>query len=148
LTASLTGPTLRDLNAMNLLTSPADDAGYPVPGDTETAQALGYLHANCGHCHNKNGAAWPDTQMLLRWSVGDPDVVTSGVYLSIVDKTLQYWRGGAITLRVAHAQPDASAIVARMDMRGSDNQMPPLATEIVDSAGVDLVRRWIASLPP
>jgi mono/diheme cytochrome c family protein len=133
---------------MGLLTTPADDAGYPVPGDVDTAQTLGYLHANCGHCHNKSGAAWPDTQMVLRLNVVDRDVVTSGVYQSIVDKTLQYWRGGAITLRVAPAQPDASALVARMEMRGSDNQMPPLATEIVDPSGVDLVRRWVASLPP
>jgi hypothetical protein len=28
------------------------------------------------------------------------------------------------------------------------DQMPPLATELVDPTGVDLVRQWIAGLPP
>jgi hypothetical protein len=35
--------------------------------------------------------------------------------------------------------------VARMNLRGA-NQMPPLASLIVDSAGVTLVQNWIASL--
>lgn len=33
------------------------------------ANAIGYLHANCGHCHNPNGSARPDTDMNLRLSV-------------------------------------------------------------------------------
>jgi mono/diheme cytochrome c family protein len=148
LTSPLTGPTLRTLNAMDLLTTPAADDGYPAPGDAQAAQALGYMHANCGHCHNKNGAAWPDTRMVLRLRVADRDLLTSEVYQSIVDTKLEYWRGGAIKLRVAPAQPDASAIAARMETRGSDNQMPPLATEIVDTAGIELVRAWITSLGP
>jgi hypothetical protein len=148
MSAASVGPTLHDLNALDLLTNPADEAGYPAPGDEDTARALGYMHANCGHCHNKNGTAWPDTQMVLRLRVADRDVSTSDVYLSIVDKTLEYWRGGAIKLRVARAQPDASAIIARMEARGSDSQMPPLATEVADSIGVELVRRWISALPP
>ncbi len=61
---------------------------------------------------------------------------------------MQYWRGGAITQRVAPGDPDASAVVARMSARGSKDQMPPLATEATDSTGIGKVRRWIASLPP
>jgi len=148
MSGATTGPNLRQLGAMDLLTVAGDDAGYPVPGDPQTAQALGYLHANCGHCHNENGTAWPDTQMVLRLVVADHDVATSGIYQSIVAQKLEYWRGGAITVRVAPGSPDDSAIVARMAMRGSDNQMPPLATEIVDPTGLELVRAWIASLPP
>jgi hypothetical protein len=41
--------------------------------DPATTAALGYLHANCGHCHNQNGTSWPDTQMMLR------SVVISGL---------------------------------------------------------------------
>ena len=83
----------------------------------------------------------------MRLSVTERDAATSEVYRSIVGGMLQYWRGGAITLRVAPGQPDSSALIARMDMRGSDNQMPPLATELVDPTGIDAVRAWIASLP-
>lgn len=138
--------TLRTLNALNLLTRPADEAGYPAPGEADTAQTLGYLHANCGHCHNKNGSAWPDTQMVLRLGVGERDLLTSEIYVSTVNKRLQYWRGGPIELRVATGRPDASALVARMATRGSEDQMPPLATEVIDPAGVERVRRWISSL--
>ena len=148
LSGTTAGPTVGDLNALRLLTQAADDGGYPVPGDTDTAQALGYMHANCGHCHNENGTAWHDTQMVMRLTVADRDAATSGVFRSLVGATLQYWRGGAITMRVAADQPDASAIVARMQIRGTDDQMPPLATELVDPAGIELVRRWISELPP
>jgi cytochrome c553 len=143
------GPTLADLAKRGLLTAPpaAGDPPFAVPGDAVTAAALGYLHANCGHCHNENGTSWPDTQMVMRLGTGEHDAATSGVYTSLVGRTLQYWRGGAITVRVAPGDPDASAIVARMSVRGSDDQMPPLATERVDDDGVAAVRAWIALLP-
>ena len=142
-------PALRDLATMGWLSDPpADLGGFPVPGDATTAAALGYLHANCGHCHNENGTAWSDTQMVLRLTVADRDAATSGVFASIVGKTVDYWRGGAITERVHPGQPDASAIVVRMSARGTKDQMPPLATEIVDDTGLAAVRAWIAALPP
>ena len=31
--------------------------------------ALGYLHANCGHCHNPAGGAWSNSSMVLRLDV-------------------------------------------------------------------------------
>jgi hypothetical protein len=122
--------------------------GYPLGADPATTAALGYLHANCGHCHNQNGTSWPDTQMVLRSVVADAGIDASAVYRSIVSVPLQYWRGGAITVRVAPGQPDASAIVARMSARGNDDQMPPLATELVDSTGLDTIRQWISGLSP
>ncbi len=145
------GPTLTEIIRRNLLTAPPDAGGTPpfsVPGDPVTAAALGYLHANCGHCHNRNGTAWPDTQMVLRVTTEDADVESSDVYLSLVGQTLQYWRGGAITKRVSPGDPDASAIVARMSARGNEDQMPPLATEETDPTGIVRVRAWIAALPP
>jgi hypothetical protein len=142
-------PAMPELIAMGALSDPpATPGGYPVPGDVTTAAALGYLHANCGHCHNKNGAAWPDTQMLLRLTVADRDAATSKVAQSIVGKDITYWRGGAITLRVAPGAPEMSGVFARMDTRGSKDQMPPIATELVDDAGVALVRQWISGLTP
>jgi mono/diheme cytochrome c family protein len=143
------GLTLAELVARGLLSTPpaAAEPPYAAPGDTTTAAALGYLHANCGHCHNVNGTAWPDTQMVLRLEIGEHDAATSAVYKSLVDRGLQYWRGGAITLRVAAGDPEASAVVARMSTRGTDDQMPPLGTEALDDDGLAAVRAWIAALP-
>ena len=143
------GPTLVELAARDLLTvpPPAEQPPYAIPGDATAVAALGYLHANCGHCHNENGTSWPDTQMVLRLGTGEHDVATSGLYRSIVGHALQYWRGGAITERVVAGYPEISAIVARMSVRGNDDQMPPLATELVDPEGLAAVRAWIGALP-
>lgn len=142
------GPTLKELAAARLLSHPpAGAADYPVPGDARTVAALGYLHANCGHCHNMNGTSWPDTQVVMRLRVSERDPATSELYTSMVGKKLQYWRGGAITLRVSPGDPAASAVTTRMFIRGSKDQMPPLATEVVDDLGFTLVRDWIAALP-
>jgi hypothetical protein len=35
-----------------------------------------------------------------------------------------------------------------MSARGNDDQMPPLATELADSAGLATVGAWITSLAP
>jgi hypothetical protein len=142
---------LERLGADGLLSSPPPpDASYSVPGDADAAAAFGYLHANCGSCHNPRGTSWPDTQMLLRLGLDGAAVQTTPLIESVVGQRLQYYRGedAAITLRVVPGHPEASGIIARMNVRGPMEQMPPLATEKVDEAGVDLVERWIASLPP
>jgi hypothetical protein len=147
LDAAGVGPTLADLALHGLLTAPpAGAVRFAAPGDPTTAAALGYLHANCGHCHNPNGTSWPDTQMVLRLDTAEHDVESSAVYQSLVGKPLQYWRGGAITERVVPGHPEASAIVGRMSVRGTDDQMPPLATEVIDGTGLEAVRAWIAGL--
>jgi hypothetical protein len=148
LSRTVNPPALPELAARGLLShAPASVGGYPLPGDAVTSTALGYLHANCGHCHNKNGTAWPDTQMVLRMKVSDTDAATSGVTTSIVGQPVQYWRGGAITLRVAPGAPDMSALIARMKSRTPRQQMPPLATELVDPTGIEAVSAWISTLP-
>jgi hypothetical protein len=141
-------PTLSSLFQQGRLATALEvpPTGYPVPGDPVTKAALGYLHANCGHCHNQNGTSWPDTQMVLRLQIADREAETSGVFRSLVEKPLQYWRGGATTFRVIPGDPEASAIVDRMQLRGSKDQMPSLATEMVDPVGLAIVRHWIAGL--
>lgn len=147
-----TGPTLADVAARGLLShAPAGASGalqYVIAGEPGATAAVGYLHANCGHCHNHNGTAWPDTQMVLRVSSHETEgpVESTALYRSLAGQKVQYWRGGAITQRLAPGAPDASAVVARMSVRGSEDQMPPLATENVDSEGVASVIAWIRSL--
>ncbi len=148
LTAPAAGPDLRALDAVGLLSQSPAAGGYPLGADPATAKALGYLHANCGHCHNPNGTSWPDTRMVLRSVVADTGLDTSSVVRSLAGVQLEYWRGGAIKLRVTPGLPDQSAVVARMSTRGDMNQMPPLATEVVDATGLETIRQWVAGLPP
>ena len=46
---------------------------------------------------------------------------------------------------VAPGEPDRSMIVVRMATRGL-GQMPPIGTEEVDTAGLDVVREWIEGM--
>ena len=148
--SSRVGPTLSDLIRQELLTNPPTSGRQgPVSAPrTGATAALGYLHANCGHCHNRNGVAWPDTQMVLRLGMAEPDLVQSEVYRSLVGRDLQFWGNGVITKRVVAGNPSASAVVARMSVRGNADQMPPLATEEPDREGLAQIESWISSLAP
>jgi hypothetical protein len=144
------GLSLASLAQAGLLSAPPP-AGtrYVPPGDELGSAALGYLHANCGHCHNSRGTAWPDTQMVLRLS---SDELTGAVeqtvlYTSIVGQDVQYFRDEDFPVRVVPGHPEQSAVLGRMNVRGPRAQMPPLGTEALDPIGLDLVTRWIASLP-
>ena len=144
--------TLGELTRTQRLSDPpASDADYAPPGDATTAAAFGYLHANCGHCHNESGTAWPDTQLVLRLDLGETEgpAEATGMYRTLVGKKLQYYRDPELDYRVVPGEPDASALVVRMARRGGDQQqMPPLGTEVPDAHGLELVRNWIAHLPP
>ncbi len=119
---------------------------FSAPGDPVAAAALGYLHANCAHCHNPNGTARPDTDMDLRLSIADRRVEDTGAHRTAVGQSLRASHDARSGLRIAPGAPERSGVVARMSQRGTGAQMPPLASEAVDRAGVDLVRAWIESL--
>jgi hypothetical protein len=57
LSGSTAAPTLPEVAP--LLSAPPA-AVYPIPGDAIQSAALGFLHANCGHCHYE-GNTWPWT---------------------------------------------------------------------------------------
>jgi hypothetical protein len=142
------GLSLEELAAQDRLSAlPAEGARYVPPGDETTSAALGYLHANCGHCHNPFAAAWRETRMLLRLEVDDTDVEGTGVFQSIVGQPLDHFRSQDVSARVEPGRPESSAILARMEARMSVRQMPPLATEEVDDAGIQRITRWVAELP-
>jgi mono/diheme cytochrome c family protein len=101
---------------------------FAPPGDAVTANALGYLHANCAHCHNPNGSARPDTDMNLRLSVRDTEPSATAAYRTVVGKR-------------------AELLIDRMRSREPRTQMPPLGTEHVDARGVAAVQAWLARSP-
>lgn len=159
------GPTLSSLAADGLLTDPPPDGvTYPVPGDAVESAALGYLHANCGHCHQPDPApthqCYDLTELDLRVKVEETTVAQTGAFLTAVDQPLQYWTTEALgnhdgyTLRIDSGSPTTSAIYYRMSVRNAlgtppydlDQQMPPIFTDVVDTAGTAAVQAWIESL--
>lgn len=125
--------------------------GWPLsdpPSGTFAAPnaAMGYLHANCGHCHNPNGSAWSSSNMVLRLSATDSDPAATQLYQSTVGVPLQQWLNHGYTDRIVAGDADTSAIPYRMSQRAANMQMPPIATEEADVDGIALVRQWIDSL--
>jgi hypothetical protein len=108
--------------------------------------AQGYLHANCGHCHNPNGSAWVNSSMVLRLSVAETAAATTKIVQTTVGVDLQQWLNHGYTKRIVAGDPTNSALWFRMTQRAMNIQMPPIATEHADPAGVELLRTWIQSL--
>jgi Planctomycete cytochrome C len=110
----------------------------------ETA-ALGYLHGNCGHCHNHDGNP-AAVRLRLAQSAADPAGARERVL-----KTLAWapsrWRvagaGAADSFVVVPGQPDHSTLVQRMRSHHAEQRMPPLGTEVPDADGLALIERWI-----
>jgi hypothetical protein len=121
---------------------PPERLTHALPGLEVTPPALGYLHGNCGHCHNELGEAWRMAEMTLRLSVSAGAERLLGETLSVPASRVILGR----SKRVVAGDPDASAVLARMQIRGAEEQMPPVASEHIDPRGVELVRAWITSL--
>jgi hypothetical protein len=109
-------------------------------------QVLGYLHGNCGHCHNRDGtpAAVP---LVLAQSAAVPEESRRHVLRAIVSARSRYrpaWtRGDALIIAPGH--PEESVLVHRMQSRDPLVQMPPLGTIAPDNDALAMIRRWIAS---
>jgi hypothetical protein len=129
-----------DVSALPLSSPPPAGTVYAAPNP-----ALGYLHANCGHCHNPEGGAWVDSHMILRLDVEERDAAMTQTVLTTVGQPLEQWINHGYDYRVVPGDPAQSALFYRMSQRTMNVQMPPLATEHVDDTGLALVQTWIQS---
>jgi len=111
---------------------------------TERA-ALGYMHGNCGHCHNEHGSL-QNVGLFLRHVLGAPrqPALTSTVSHPI--KKPAPGQSLDVVRRIEPHHPDQSGLMQRVSSRYSALQMPPLGTELVDDEAVALLYRWIAEM--
>ena len=100
-------------------------------------RARAYLDANCAGCHRPKGPGRGGLDLRFEvpfgWQ-GVCDVAPSTGDLGIAGARI-----------VAPGDPERSVLYQRMKTRGAE-QMPPLGTHVVDTAGTELVRSWITSL--
>lgn len=107
--------------------------------------ALGYLHGNCGHCHDA-GSKLRNIGLFLRF---DAEAAVQPTMATAVGQAVRKPAPGQspeALLRVAPGHPERSALAERIGSRRPALQMPPLGTELVDREAVELIRRWIAAL--
>ena len=107
--------------------------------------ALGYLHGNCGHCHNDEGPL-----AELGCSCATRRGAAAQALRTIVGVPVkQLGARCSRRTRAAHrAGPPATQRARRSAWARADPllQMPPLGTELVDEEALALLRRWIAEL--
>lgn len=124
----LPGPMLSD--------PPRIEASSPV----ERA-ALGYLHANRGHCHNASGPMLLVDMLLSHTSATGSQAVLDSLLDQPGDKTVF-----GFDRRVVRGNAGASTLALRMRSRSPILQMPPLGSRVADQAGIALVEAWIQQL--
>jgi hypothetical protein len=147
-----TGLDMSALVAGGRLTNPPASP-LAIPGDATAVAALGWLHANCGNaCHNPSPSSLANsTGFWMRLSASS---------LGSVEETTTYKTGvnvpagftapdGGTFMLIAAGNPAGSCVVFRDGYRDTANegiQMPPIDTHVVDTAAVQAVSSWIASL--
>ncbi|HMJ12170.1 MAG TPA: hypothetical protein VK524_12185 [Polyangiaceae bacterium] len=147
LSHDLPGLTLQALSGQGRLTAAARAGGYPVPGGETERRALGYLHANCGNCHNPTSAVfssvcldlWLSTSALA--TVRETSIFASSYGVRVSSASAP----SGVDCRLTGKSLANSSLYTRMGVRDS-TQMPPLASERIDDAGRALVAAWIGTL--
>jgi hypothetical protein len=142
--------TLGSLMADGLLTQ-APASVPSVPGTDLDRKFFGYLHANCGHCHNPKGTANSQTGLDLWLKMADLQgpVAEFSVYREIVDADIAWLDGErpSAAKRVAPGSLMDSAVYQRFIEKAQTWSMPPLGTELVDPDGKKLMEDWIGAAP-
>jgi mono/diheme cytochrome c family protein len=139
--APTNGMTLESLAQRGLLANLRRDLLDQPPriaarSETERA-ALGWLHGNCGGCHNARG---PLERLGLE--LDQPLERTPRALDTLVERAA-HTRTAVLPLRVVPGDPDASDLLAHVASTDPLTRMPPLGTRAPDRAAVDLLARWI-----
>jgi hypothetical protein len=156
--AGATGLTLAQLTQEHLLSPPVASTSLSI-GDDGTGLAaapMAWLHINCGvSCHNDNSnSTGYGSDMRLRLDVtlldGGPstDFETRTTTIGMLANN-PMWNSEP---RIDPGNSGQSLLVKLITNRGTDNpaanQMPPIATYIVDTPDSDNVIAWINKMAP
>ncbi len=156
------GVTLATLAAeKRLVPAPASTTlAIPDDGTTKAAKALGWLHANCGSCHQKSDTAEAffsgvffqirPSQLATVASASELDAVTTTCGIASTKTTPD---GGLAMIRLDPGSPETSSLVVLPSSRAApgvipsaNDQMPPIVSHAVDLEGVTALREWVAAL--
>ena len=131
--------TLNEINVLSPQVGPNPPA-FADPTNTSaslTARARAYLHTNCANCHRPGGPTGVNLDLRHGTALASTNacnVVPAEGDLGIADARI-----------IAPGDDARSVLLARMARRGA-NQMPPIASNVRDSAGEALIGAWIDSL--
>ena len=155
--AGATGLTLDTLASEGLLSPPPTRTHLSI-GDDGTGVAAGplaWIHINCGaSCHNGNSNSTAyGASMRLRLDPAELDGRSSAGFDARTTtigqiSTTPTWAGQT---RIVAGDPAHSLLARLITNRGTDNpvdnQMPPIASSVVDPTDTQSVLAWIAAMP-
>lgn len=138
---------IADWTARGILTgAPAADQAPTVPavfGDAALDErARAWLDINCAHCHKADGGA-SNSGLYLGWRETDPR--GWGVHKR---PTAAGRASGENFYVIEPGAPDKSILVHRIESTEPGVLMPELGRTVVDERGLQLIRDWIAAMPP
>lgn len=140
----ITDNQLRSFNNINLFTTDIGDAAdyeaFAALADSTIdlpTRARTYLDVNCAQCHQLGGPTPVDLD--LRFDTVDGSLNAIGRLPAVGDL------GIANAEIIAAGEKERSVLWQRMQALNTD-RMPPLASHLVDSEGIDLVGQWIDGL--
>ena len=105
-------------------------------GQSLTHRVRSYLDANCSQCHQPGGTA------IGLWDARLEAEETGLVHGPLANNFIHPARR-----LIVPGDPQSSELLRRISSLGSD-RMPPLASNLLDREAIQLLRRWIAALPP
>ncbi len=164
-TTDMPGDTLASLVAAGTLSvnPPTPSAGqlyFPIQGTTDQVKGLGYVFANCSHCHNPSSTVHNNVPMELRMTVATVGTkAASPPYLTAVN---HYASQPVLTTTktctdMNGVANNAECIIKAGDPMNSDMMvhfnadpllglhMPALGSEMIDPTGQATLNAWIAA---
>ena len=107
--------------------------------------ALGYLHANCGFCHNDRDPV-SSVGLALGANCAAVCMADQPTMRTAVGVRSKFQIRGVLpdhSLRLAPGDIESSAVLVRMRSRDGLSQMPPLGSKLVDAAAFELISNWV-----
>jgi mono/diheme cytochrome c family protein len=110
--------------------------------DATSRAALGYLHGNCGHCHNEGALGGVELSLAQKAAASRESAELA--LASLVGHASRFRpRDAAAVQRVVPGRPESSVLVARLKTTNPSARMPPLGVQVADREGIGLLERWI-----
>jgi len=104
---------------------------------------LGYLHGNCGSCHNSRGPL-ANLGLELDYRIAaDPGSPARAIATAVGIESRFRLDPDASHSRISPGSPDSSVLYRRIASRNKFVQMPALGTHALDEQAVALVEDWI-----
>jgi hypothetical protein len=147
---------------MNPTTTPVAGVYYPIEGSAKVRAGIGYIHANCSHCHNPNSQVHDTVPMELRLLVGEVhDHTLTAAYRTAIGHRATEPIGlapaqfhcpdinnvpNAAECIIAPGVPADSVMIHRFEADPAASlHMPALGSEMMDPTGDTTLTQWITS---